>query len=88
MAFHEDEITQLELVITKALQPIQKIIDQHDQTLYGVERKNGMRKTVQELKDDMTELKSFKRAVVWASAAIGGGISTAAHLFFNLIHKP
>jgi hypothetical protein len=81
MAFKEDELNQLELVVVKAIAPIQTSIALIDQTL---NKKDGVCDKINCLESKVTDLKMFKRqvyAVVGTIQAIGIGIIT--YLKFN-----
>ena len=76
MAFGEDELIQLENVVTKAVSPIQRMLDAHEQTLNG---KYGICAKVECLEDKVVDLKIFKKqvyAIVGSIQAIGIGVMT------------
>lgn len=85
MAFSEDELVQLENVFMKALKPIEHTVQEHDQTLYGINRQNGLRKKVEEHSECISDLKGFKRSVIVVTTfiqVIGAGV-----ISFLGIHK-
>ena len=78
---------RIEIMFLKAIQPIRKDVELHDTVLLGVDRKNGLKKAVEDHTEDIADLKNFKKTLVWATTAIAGGISTGAPLLLKSILK-
>jgi hypothetical protein len=79
MAFKEDELNQLKLVVTQANEPIQKLLTQHEQTLHDADTGLCLRTKVMEEK--IADLKSFKRQVIAVVATIQGvGIAVMEYI--------
>ncbi len=74
MAFGEDELIQLENVVIKAVAPVQRMLDLHEQTING---KYGICEKVECLEKKVVDLKIFKKqvyAVVGSIQLVGAGI--------------
>jgi hypothetical protein len=89
MAFDEDEVNQLKLVLMESTQDIRQLLNTHHTTIFGANNNNGLNGDMKHVKDRIeslnTEFISFKRGIVWASTAVSGAIGTlstiATHLF-------
>jgi hypothetical protein len=76
MAFNDDELNQLELVVIKAVNPIKTDIALINQTLVG---KSGLVDKVECLEKKVIDLKIFKKqvyAVVGSIQLVGAAIMT------------
>ena len=70
MSFKDDELLQLELVITKSNAPIKELLDKLSHTVYGPNGDNGLRGDVRTLRDDVADLRGFKKTIIAVTATI------------------
>jgi hypothetical protein len=72
----------------EAVDPIQKLVQMHHQSIYGPNNDNGLVGDMKHIKESIRKLDGFKNRVVGMSLGASGAVTALYHIAISIFRSP